>query len=73
MYSSPDIRLIVVKNGREWPGCFMLGPGDQIASRHYDQERHCHVVHVLTPGIPPSPEVREAGRWPRAEETYDDA
>ena len=27
------IRMVVVKNGREWPGCQMLDPGTRIASR----------------------------------------
>ena len=25
------IRMVVVKNGREWPGCQMLDPGTRIA------------------------------------------
>ena len=54
----PDlIRVVVVKNGREWPGCQMLDPGTRIASRWYDSDRECYVVELTVDGVPPSPEV----------------
>ena len=40
------IRLVVVKNGREWPGCRMLDPGTRIASRWYDSDCKCYVVEL---------------------------
>ena len=52
------VRLVVVKNGREWPGCQMLDPGTRIASRWYDSDRQCHVVELAVGGVPPSAEVR---------------
>jgi hypothetical protein len=57
------IRVVVVKNGREWPGCQMLDPGARIASRWYDSERECYVVELAVDGVPPSPEVRAGEAW----------
>jgi hypothetical protein len=57
------MNIVVVKAGREWPGVTMLDPGARIASRWYDPERNCHVIELLTPGVPASPEVEGAGRW----------
>jgi hypothetical protein len=54
------IRLVVVKNGREWPGCRMLDPGTRIASRWYDSDRTCYVVELAVDGVPPSAEVQAA-------------
>ena len=57
------IRLVVVKNGREWPGCKMLDPGTRIASRWYDMDRKCHVVELGVDGVPPSAEVQAGESW----------
>ena len=57
------IRLVVVKNGREWPGCQMLDPGTRIASRWYDMDRKCHVVELGVDGVPPSAEVQAGESW----------
>ena len=57
------IRLVVVKNGREWPGCQMLDPGTRIASRWYDIHRKCYVVELAVDGVPPSAEVRAGESW----------
>ena len=59
-----EVRLVVVKRGREWPGLMMLDPGDRIASRWYDPTRQCHVVEVMTPDVPASPEVQAAAAAP---------
>ncbi len=58
-----EVRVVVVKNGKEWGGLVAVDPGDTIASRHYDAERQCHVVYVLTPGVPASRDVREHAAW----------
>ena len=57
------IRLVVVKNCREWPGCKMLDPGTRIASRWYDSDRDCHVVELAVDGVPPSAEVQAGEPW----------
>ena len=57
------IRMVVVKNGREWPGCQMLDPGTRIASRWYDSDRECHVVELTMDDVPPSAEVRAVKSW----------
>jgi hypothetical protein len=57
------IRLVVVKNGREWPGCQMLDPGTRIASRWYDSDRKCYVVELAVDGVPPSAEVQACASW----------
>jgi hypothetical protein len=60
----PDpIRLVVVKNGREWPGCQRLDPGTRIASRWYDIGRKCYVVELAVDGVPPSAEVQASESW----------
>ena len=58
---SPDIRMFVVLNGREWPGCFMLDPGARITMREYDAERHAYVVHAVSERVGVSYEVATAG------------
>jgi len=58
---SPDIRMFVVLNGREWPGCFMLDPGARITMREYDAERHAYVVHAVSERLGVSDEVATAG------------
>jgi hypothetical protein len=57
------IRLVVVKNGREWPGCQMLDPGTRIASRWYDSDRECYIVELAVDGVPPSAEVQAGEPW----------
>ena len=58
---SPDIRMFVVLNGREWPGCFMLDPGARITMREYDAERRAYVVHAVSERVGVSQEVATAG------------
>ena len=58
---SPDIRMFVVLNGREWPGCFMLDPGTRITMREYDAERRAHIVHAVSERVGVSREVADAG------------
>jgi hypothetical protein len=69
---SPDIRMFVVLNGREWPGCFMLDPGARITMREYDAERQAYVVHAVSERVGVSDEVAtaesEASRPTEAEE-----
>jgi hypothetical protein len=57
---SPDIRMFVVLNGREWPGCFMLDPGTRITMREYDAERRAYVVHAVSEQLGVSHEVATA-------------
>ena len=57
---SPDIRMFVVLNGREWPGCFMLDPGARITMREYDAERRAYVVHAVSERVGVSHEVATA-------------
>jgi len=58
---SPEIRMFVVLNGREWPGCFMLDPGARITMREYDAERRAYVVHAVSERVGVSHEVAAAG------------
>jgi hypothetical protein len=58
---SPDIRMFVVLNGREWPGCFMLDPGARITMREYDADRQAYVVHAVSERVGVSDEVATAG------------
>jgi hypothetical protein len=58
---SPDVRMFVVLNGREWPGCFMLDPGARVTMREYDAERHAYVVHAVSERVGVSHEVATAG------------
>ena len=57
---SPDVRMFVVLNGREWPGCFMLDPGARITLREYDAERHAYVIHAVSERLGVSHEVATA-------------
>jgi hypothetical protein len=57
---SPDIRMFVVLDGREWPGCFMLDPGARITMREYDAERRAYVVHAVSERVGVSHEVATA-------------
>ena len=58
---SPDIRMFVVLDGREWPGCFMLDPGARITMREYDAERQAYVIHAVSERVGVSHEVATAG------------
>ena len=57
---SPDVRVFVVLNGREWPGCFMLDPGARITMREYDAERNAYVIHAVSERVGVSHEVATA-------------
>ena len=57
---SPDVRMFVVLNGREWPGCFMLDPGARITMREYDAEREAYVIHAVSERVGVSHEVETA-------------
>ena len=57
---SPDVRMFVVLDGREWPGCFMLDPGARVTMREYDAERQAYVVHAVSARVGVSDEVATA-------------
>jgi hypothetical protein len=57
---TPDVRMFVVLDGREWPGCFMLDPGARITMREYDAERQAYVVHAVSERVGVSHEVATA-------------